>query len=294
MNTHLLRSPYFGDLVFAAVGIASTLGWFEPSSFDKVSPLTAVGLLVLWFAEHFAFARRMRTSLLRVHRSMPDATEAEFAAALPSSYGTFVGAILRAALRLLPFVGALVALGILSPNEKDGVPIWLSLPLMLVELGFAAYWLFGTMPLTTRAVERDNRGRPVKARHHAPPGSWMARQLDRVRRTSPGVDFAAEMVLLVWSSLMFGFLGSQFAREMSGWPDPKDSMPPLVLTGFMVFATWMLALVVHIPLHLDFWLERGWSARTSLGRWKLRLSAWCAMAMGLGPAWIAWWRYMWS
>jgi len=280
--------PWCTDLVLACFGLLFASGWIDLALGPTSNWPVGLACLALYVAEHWAFAHRMRGGLARIAAGVPGDEVATFEAALPAaSYGLLVGAILRAAARYMVLVAALRAFGWLVPAgpQPTYVVVGVYMVPLTAELVFAFVWAAVTMrfPPSARAVRR---GAPVRTS-----GQWTRRQIERWHRGGPWLDLAANAILLVWSCLLFGVACQAFAADMATWSDRSDPMHPALLGFFLVFATGVLTIPLQVSLHLDSWLERAAYATTPMRRWHLRGGAWAAMACGLGPAWMAYWRY---
>lgn len=273
------RLPWGEDLVLAVFGFAIAIGLVHPLELATIGwPIGVAGVL-LYAAEHWAFAHRLSGQLARITDTLPDDDPDRFEAALPApGYGLFVGSILRAAARVMVLGGALCAFG-WQPDERP--PGWIAaayIAVLTAELVFALVWANATL-----------RPPPPRPHRSAPPSRlrWTRHRIARWRAAPAPAHFAANALLLVWSCLVYGAACDVFGTDMARWSAEPDSMPVVALGAFLVFATGALAIPLQITLHLDAWLERAAYATTRARRWQLRAAAWCAMAFGLGEAWLA-------
>lgn len=267
------------------------MGWVDLGAPGDASWPLGFGLLALYVAEHWAFNHGMRRNLAAIAARLHEPDGASLVAALPpASYGLLVGALVRAVARYGVLFAALRRFGwhlTDGPHPTSVVLLVFALP-VTAELVYAFVWAMATMRWQSGRTTVEGAGKPP------PAGDWARRQVARWHRDGRRFDLAARVVLLVWSCCIYGAACQMIGADMATWSDRADPMPALPLGLFLAFATGLLAMLLHVPLHLDTWLERAAYATTPRRRWLLRGSAWLAMACGLGPAWLAFGRYCWG
>lgn len=278
--------PWVDDVVLASFGLCVALGWIDLRPSTEVSWPKGIAFLVLFAVEHLAFVHRLRGGLAHIAASLPGRDIAQLEAALPLvSYGLFVGGILRAAARYMVLGAALRAFGWAPDKEPSTLVVVVAYMIpVTAELVFAIVWSFATMRFPMSKREREGKAPPPSR------GTWTWRQIDRWHGASPWQDVAANATLLIWSCLLYGTACQAFGTEMADWSQRPDAMHPAATGAFLVLGTAVLTIPLQITLHLDSWLERAAYATTAARRWGLRGSMFAAMAIGLGPAWVAWFR----
>lgn len=277
--------PWVDDVVLAAFGLFVAIGWIDLRPNTAVSWFSGFLCLGLFAIEHLAFVHRLRGGLARLAAGLPDGDIGQLEARLPPvSYSLLVGGILRAAARFLVLAAALRAFGWAFGKEVPTFVLTLYVMLVTAELVFALVWSFTTMRFPPSRRERQGIA-PLPSH-----GKWTWRQIARWHRARPWQDVAANVTLLVWCCLLYGTACQAFGTEMAGWSQGPEPMHPAAVGGFLLAGTAALTIPLQVTLHLDSWLERAAYATTPARRWVLRANMFGAMAIGLGPAWTAWWR----
>ncbi|MBK9384634.1 MAG: hypothetical protein IPN34_07425 [Planctomycetes bacterium] len=286
-----LTPPRLEDLLLGACACALALGWWPNLLTSNPDPLLGLALVLLYVGEHYAFAQRSRRSVLHLRRALgPLISDRELESSLaPPGYALLVGPVLRAAFRVIVLVRGLIGLGVPEVAlESDAVAIGIGL-LMLFELGFAGYWCFQVT--TLGAAPRSAPASPAVIA--GAEGSRWKRLLDRaVQHDSRRRDFAADLVVSLWSCAIFGSACQGFGADMARWSADSAGESPWFLGGALLFATALLALVIFVPLHLDTWAEREREVLTRRAWWRSRLGAITAMGLGISPAYVSFARHV--
>ncbi|MBL8901526.1 MAG: hypothetical protein JNM84_28120 [Planctomycetes bacterium] len=286
--------PRLEDLLLAASAVALALGWWPNVLTGEPGAAFGALLVLLYVAEHYAFAHRSRRSLLQLRRSLePRATDRDFDSGLAApGYALLAGPLLRAAFRAIVLARGLVSLGVPERAlESDAAAIAMAV-LMLFELLFAGYWCLQVTTL----------GAPVPSKRGAPPatpvvagaeGSRWKSLLDlAARRESRRNDLGADLVAALWSCAIFGSACQVFSADMARWSADSVGESPWFVGGALLCVTALLCLVLFVPLHLDTWAERERAVRTRGAWWRSRLGALCTMGLGLSPAYASFARHL--